>query len=810
MIRDHPSWENLRAYGQGLLALEDATALEEHLSSCESCCEKLDQAPGDGFLNRLRACRERPPKRLTPGSTAPGTSEPAARTDLPAIPPELVDHTRYRVLGPVGQGGMGVVYKAVQQRMERVVALKVIRPSLLARPGLIERFHREAKAAGRLHHPNIVTAYDADQAGGLHFLVMEYVEGISIADLIRERGPLPVAEACEYIRQVALGLQHAHEQGMVHRDIKPHNLMHTSRRVSASVSELSLAALADEGTIKILDFGLARLSRTAEERPTGDSPGGALTGAGMLMGTADYIAPEQAADPRSADIRADIYSLGCTLFHLLTGRPPFPDGGVLEKLAHHSGTPLPSVKALRPELSPALAAVVARMTAKRPADRYATPAEVAAALAPFCPVGKPRASRTRNRRLLLAGSVGTVLAVGLLVGAFSCLGTDSGKKESPIEENPKPLIRIEDNRERAKEAQKKAARKEAEKKAVQLVKKLGGWARHQGLDPKKPVELVSLADKRVTAANLEALTAFEQLTTLDLARTGVTDAGLKHIARLKHLKKLVLLKADVTDDGMQSVAELKNLEALELQFTTIGDDGLRHLAGLTRLQTLLLFNTRITDEGMPDVARLKKLSFLGIEQTRVTDKGLKHLMVLPELKILGLFGTNAIRDEGMKSLARIESLRVVDLCGTGVTDEGLKELARQEKLTSLRGSGLKVTDAGVKALGKLPGLQVLDLSRTGVTDEGLKVVARLRGLTHLDLRGAENVTDAGVKELAELPRLKTIVLANTGVTDKGLAELERCRQLMFVGLAGASKVTDAGVAKFRTARPQVRVSRGPR
>src|SRR5262249_33672051 len=228
----------------------------------------------------------------------------------------------------------------------------------------VERFQQEVRAAARLHHPHIVTAFDADQAGGLHFLVMEYVEGQSLAEVVAERGPLPVAEACAYVRQAALGLQHAHQRGRVHRDSKPHTLMVTAG-----------------GQVKILDFGLARLARAPEDTALSSAaPASALTGAGVVMGTADYIAPEQAADPRAADIRADIYSLGCTLFHLLTGRPPFPEGSVQEKIAKHLTGQLPP---LSPEVPPALAEVVAKMTAKDPAQRYAAPAAVAEALAPF-------------------------------------------------------------------------------------------------------------------------------------------------------------------------------------------------------------------------------------------------------------------------------------------------------------------------------------------------------------------------------------------------------------------------------------------
>jgi formylglycine-generating enzyme required for sulfatase activity/tRNA A-37 threonylcarbamoyl transferase component Bud32 len=270
---------------------------------------------------------------------------------------------RYRILRELGRGGMGVVYKARHTVMNRDVVIKVISKALLDRPEALERFRREVQAAAQLAHPNIVTAYDAEQAGDTHFLVMEFVPGRSLAEVLEEKGPLPVAHACHYVRQAALGLQHAFEKGMVHRDIKPHNLM-----------------LTPKGQVKILDFGLAKLASEG-------GPGKGLTAANAYMGTPDYSAPEQAADARSADIRADLYSLGCTLYCLLAGWPPFrEDTAVLTILAHLQKEPTPLPR-FRSDVPPDLWAVVARLLAKDPAHRYQVPAEVAHALAPFCKPG---------------------------------------------------------------------------------------------------------------------------------------------------------------------------------------------------------------------------------------------------------------------------------------------------------------------------------------------------------------------------------------------------------------------------------------
>jgi serine/threonine protein kinase len=367
VVTDHPRAEELQAFGQGRLDPTSAAVVERHVAACDSCCRLLEDAPADSFVNQLRHAGPAA-QASTADATGVTLAEPAV------IPPELVDHPRYRVLGLIGQGGMGAVYRAEHRRMERPVALKVINPALVSNPAAVQRFQQEARATARLHHPNIVTAFDSDQAGDLHFLVMEYVEGHNLADLVGERGPLPVAEACDTVRQAALGLQHLHEAGLVHRDVKPHNLMR-----------------ARDGVVKLLDCGLVRLAGgpQSESGPSGPAAAPSLTGAGAVMGTADYIAPEQAADPRTADVRSDIYALGCTLFHLLTGRPPFADGSVQDKLARHEREPLPALVELRPDAPPELAAVLVRMTAKKPADRYAAPAEVAAALAPFAAVCWP-------------------------------------------------------------------------------------------------------------------------------------------------------------------------------------------------------------------------------------------------------------------------------------------------------------------------------------------------------------------------------------------------------------------------------------
>ena len=271
----------------------------------------------------------------------------------------------YRVLDLLGEGGMGRVFKAHHTRLGRDVALKVIRKEKLSNPVAVQRFHQEVRAAAALQHPNVVLAFDADEADGLHFFSMELVDGTDLTKLVRQNGPMPVELACDAVRQGALGLQHAFERGLVHRDIKPSNLIMTPKR-----------------QVKLLDLGLALLH---EPTLAGGANANRVTQEGFVLGTPDFLAPEQAQNPGGVDIRADIYGLGATLFYLLTGKVPYEGANPTEKLLKHITEPPPSLLRHLPAAPPQLDALIQWMMAKRPADRPQTPAQAAAALMPFCP-----------------------------------------------------------------------------------------------------------------------------------------------------------------------------------------------------------------------------------------------------------------------------------------------------------------------------------------------------------------------------------------------------------------------------------------
>jgi eukaryotic-like serine/threonine-protein kinase len=266
---------------------------------------------------------------------------------------------KYKVLDRIGSGGMGSVYLCEHKLMRRRAAVKVLPTSKASDAAALDRFYREARAVAALDHPNIVRAYDIDQEEQLHFLVMEYVEGSSLQDIVKQSGPLDPVRAAQYIGQAAQGLQHAHEAGLVHRDIKPGNL------------------IVDRcGIVKILDMGLARFFNDEDDLLTkkyGED----------VLGTADYLAPEQALDSHGVDIRADIYGLGATFYYCLTGKTPFGEGSVAQKLIWHQTRRPKPISALRSDVPPSLSAVVDKMMAKDPDQRYQQPLEVVQALAPW-------------------------------------------------------------------------------------------------------------------------------------------------------------------------------------------------------------------------------------------------------------------------------------------------------------------------------------------------------------------------------------------------------------------------------------------
>ncbi len=384
--QSHLNQEILKRYILGLLSDAETARVEAHLSRCGLCEETIEQlaAEDETLLSGLRRLLSEDPvleesalqhalKQLEnqlPGRlskhSASQTQPPQASLNSGQTEETLGKIGVYQLLDKLGSGGMGTVYKAVHTQLEKIVAIKVLSARLFHDARAVSRFEREMRAVGRLNHPHIVLATDAGKHQGVPFLVTEYIQGEDLSQLVRRYGQLPVAEACELIRQAALGLQAAYEHGLVHRDIKPANLFLARQPHGPPI-------------VKILDLGLARAVDATES-------GEELTADGQIMGTVDYMAPEQAADTRNVDIRADIYALGATLFRLLSGRTVYDDRQFrtpVQKLTALATLPAPPIESLRADLPEQLSAIVQRMLAKDPQQRFATPQQVAEALQPF-------------------------------------------------------------------------------------------------------------------------------------------------------------------------------------------------------------------------------------------------------------------------------------------------------------------------------------------------------------------------------------------------------------------------------------------
>ncbi len=371
-----PSNESLRAFTQGRLAPDSSDLILQHLDACPRCEQKLESLDSqhDSLIESIREALSTQDATAEPGIEALservnqialpiGQAYETTTPGQPGGPTETLKQLGpYRLDYKLGAGGMGAVYKAFHLHLKRIVAVKLLPKERSDDPRFVKRFYGEMAAIGNLKHPNIVHAYDAGEANGRHFIAMEFVDGKDLSAVLRRSGRLTTAEACTIALQVAEALTYIHGLELVHRDLKPSNLL-----------------LAKAGKIKIVDLGLAKLV-------VPDADGSDLTGSHQIIGTADYVAPEQTKNERKIDVRADIYSLGCTLFKLLTGQAPFSGpkySSIASKLVAHCTSSPPSIQAFRDDVPEPVSAAIEKMMAKSPRDRFQNPQELIDALRPF-------------------------------------------------------------------------------------------------------------------------------------------------------------------------------------------------------------------------------------------------------------------------------------------------------------------------------------------------------------------------------------------------------------------------------------------
>jgi serine/threonine protein kinase/Leucine-rich repeat (LRR) protein len=845
----HPSAQELTAFGLGRLPDAQAAALASHLETCAECRKAVENLPPDSFLGKVRSAKPAsafvPPP---PSSAASALDKVAVPLPPENLPPELAALTKYRFIRELGRGGMGVVYQAEQTLMGRSVAVKVINPTVLAHPHALPRFHAEVKSAARLDHPNIVRAHDAEQVGNLHLLVMEYVEGVNLAELVTQKGPRPIAHACHYARQAALGLQHAFEQGMTHRDIKPQNLMVTQR-----------------GVVKVLDFGLARL------RSEGTA-GSGLTDVGSFVGTPEYVSPEQATDARTADTRADIYSLGCTLYFLLTGRPPFQDDTVVKLvLAQIEKEPQP-VHELRPDVPPELWEILKRMLAKDPAQRFQQPLEVAQALVPFIKAGaKVPVANVAAPPLVASSGRGTAmgtdtsriegLAKEVKKSSLPAAPASDSPPPSPFEELASPATGVPKPKKApaaAKDTRPAWYRRPpvlAATGAAVLALGLGAWLLAGVIFKVKTKDGILIVE--VNEPNPEVLIDGAKMTLswdnggkqaevslppgthqIEVKKVGFTFRGERMVTLEEGGRRVLTVTLEkvppaspfdpdrrvaewvlscggtlqVMMGGKEAVigspprvpAEKFTVLEINLNSKRLGAGGLTNLEGLTSLRRLELDAAKqVTDAGLTHLKGLTNLTALSLSRTGVGDAGLTHLENLTNLRELYLFSVPAT-DTGLAHLSGLTNLRHLNLNATRVTDAGLVHLRGLNGLRHLDLMSTPVTGAGLVQIKGLTDLEVLYLAYSTVGDIGL---AHLEGLSHLKVLGLDHtrVSGAGLTHIKGLINLTSLSLAGLNVTDAELPQLHGLKGLQDLNLT-KTKVTGEAVAALQKALPKCRIA----
>lgn len=588
----------------------------------------------------------------------------------------------------IGSGANGLIYKVRHPLLDKVVAVKMLHSHLVSDQAVM-RFHREAKAASNLSHPNIIVIHDFGVSKhGQPFMIMDYVEGQTLAARIDKQGPMPVGYAIPIFTQICDALQHAHDKGVLHRDIKPNNMM---------LTDLDR----DIPTLKILDFGLAKVIH-----PDGKESKH-LTRTGETVGSPLYMSPEQ-CQGIDLDRRSDIYSLGCVIYECLTGSPPHVGDTAITTMFKHLNDQAPSLKegSLGVDFGEELEEIVATMLAKDPDDRYQTMREVKQALLSFYQGStkpaipgraKPKTvdpqsfEPTEELKIVKKPKLFTVTSVQIgLLGMAILVSFGVGLTIPHILRKPDPP---------------------PENKPIRPT-----FTEEINL-PENPVV------KHLEDDELERYTRKNPyLKEYILRGEDITDKGASYLSRLTLLEKLDLSNTKITDEGLKSLSNLP-LAILNIGQNTVTDKGLKYLP--PTLISLSLENTQVTDSGLKQLQRLKNLRQLNLRSNeQITDKGSDNLIPLANLFDLDLEGTG-ISDNCIAKLAKIPALVSLHIGHTKLSGEKLPVLS---KVKMLFANDMVLTDKFIDNLAAMKSLQTIDLSRTNLSDEGFLKIAKVKSL----------------------------------------------------------------------------------
>lgn len=772
----------------------------------------------------------------------------------------------YVIQDKIGSGGMGDVYLARHRRMQREVALKLLPTAMAEDQNVIRRFQREVHAAAKLTHPNIVTAHDADEVDGTHYLVMEYVSGTDLSALVKQQGVLSVGQALDYILQAARGLEYAHQAGIIHRDIKPSNML-----------------LDDNGTIKILDMGLARIDEVDEENPAT-----ALTQSGSVMGTVDYMSPEQAQSTHTADNRSDIYSLGCTLYYLLTGNSVYGGKTVVNRILAHRDQPIPSLASANVQVPANVDAIYQKMIAKLPEDRFQSMQAVIDAIekcdlqnpastmstkpsdpelqkflqsqkvessptlvmpageneagtqdfnptsdflndtlngTAFQPLQRPQKSKSK-RGWVFAGLAlaAFVFLAGIVFKGETPAGTVILEVDQPsaagavvsVDEEQKITINTGKNQEPIQ------VTADAKKHTLKVTK--GGFETFtrqftvkSGQTETIKVHLVPLVPLVVPeTAESDPVMPFP-MSDREIVEWVLSVGGAVAVNSESRLVTSIiefptepvdLLQVDLSDatfagHNLQRLANLSCLFNLRLNGSSFQEQDLKYLKYLKNLNCLNLDDFTLEGDGLQHLRDLERLETLRMNHATISGNGLNQLAGLSDLMTLDLV-VSTLDKSAVQGIGDIKQLTALNLSSSQIDDAGLAHLSGLTKLKKFYAHmNRKITDEGLKHLQGMQGLELITVGGTGITDAGLKQLSGLEQLTLLAVYNTR-ISDAGLEHLAKLKHLNSLDLQVTPITDAGLKHLSSIKQLQKLNLK-ETRVTQEGIAALQKALPDCEI-----
>ncbi|MBI1272021.1 protein kinase [bacterium] len=695
---------------------DQVPANTENKRSQEQAAEKGSLPPGQSDNQK--------PGQSPPIAAPAKRAGPSAR-ELYKIPTSPLKG-KYEFLQVIGAGGAGVIYKAKQNPLGRIVAIKMVHSHIVSATSLM-RFEKEAKTISTLSHPNIITIHDFGISEDEQpYMVMDYMEGVSLSDHIKEQGRLSIDETCDYAIQICDGLSHAHKKGILHRDLKPNNLMLVKLETG-------------DYHVKILDFGLAKLLHGDEDEDQKDH----LTKTGETVGTPAYMSPEQVMG-KSLDQRTDIYSLGCVIYNCLTGSPPFLGETKMETMLMQLNNPPTPVNEKLDEdlLDPYFDRILLKLLAKSAQDRFADMQTVkeniiAARKGLFESDPGAQAPHLDNSQLK---------TVADMVDTRNESDRVQDKRESQAQFHAKTSTAFF-NRHKTLTIAAAAVILLGLPMAF-LINTLNRSVEEDARDKPELTEREKEMAYRKNATRLlhngnfadsEFNTYIERnsdKTAIAVEGKNISDEALRHLSKVKILYTLDLTGAPITDEGLKILASYPGIRELNLTRTKISESGLKELLKLPALTILNLEKTAITDSAAPVLAQIKRLQSLDLRETAVTSKSLLEISRLKELRRLNLADTG-VDDNNLETLSSPEQLTELDLSGCNISDAGLAKIARLKNLVRLNLSGTNVTDEGLVSLVSLENLGYLDLSKTKLTPGCIKNFCKIPWLTELNLGGCE-------------------------------------------------------------------------